>query len=130
MLVKLLGFEPGDKGEYVYMISRDPRWGLLTPISRRDVLEVTEPNLLRDMFPYVEVPRIVFDGKIVPMEPANDFFITDTTFRDGQQARPPYKVEQIVRIYDMLARLGGPRGVIRASEFFFYSDKDREAVRR
>ncbi len=112
------------------MISRDPKWGLLTPISRRDVVEVTEPNLLRDMFPYIEVPRIVFDGKIVPMEPANDFFITDTTFRDGQQARPPYKVEQIVRIYDMLARLGGPNGVIRASEFFLYSDKDREAVRR
>lgn len=112
------------------MISRDPRWGLLTPISRREVVEVTEPNLLRDMFPYVEVPRIVFDGKSVPMEPANDFFITDTTFRDGQQARPPYKVEHIVRIYDMLARLGGPNGVIRASEFFLYSDKDREAVRR
>jgi isopropylmalate/homocitrate/citramalate synthase len=112
------------------MICKDPKWGLLKPVVRRDVLEVEEPNLLREMFPYVDVPRMIFDGKSVPMEPARDFYITDTTFRDGQQARPPYKVEQIVRIYDMLARLGGPNGVVRASEFFLYSEKDREAVRR
>jgi len=73
---------------------------------------------------------MVFDGRSVPMEPAPDFFITDTTFRDGQQARPPYKVEQIVRLYDMLGRLGGPNGVIRACEFFLYSEKDKDAVRK
>ncbi len=82
------------------------------------------------MFPYLEVPRVLFDGKSVPMEPARDFFITDTTFRDGQQARAPYKVEHIVKVYDMLSRLGGPRGVIRATEFFLYSEKDKEAVRK
>ncbi|MCL5104549.1 MAG: histone-lysine N-methyltransferase [Armatimonadetes bacterium] len=112
------------------MISKDPRWGLLHAVTRREVLDIPEPNLLREMFPYVEVPRIIFDGKSVPMEPARDIFITDTTFRDGQQARPPYTVEQMVRIYDMLSRLGGPNGVIRASEFFLYSEKDKEAVRR
>lgn len=112
------------------MIEKDPKSGLLQPVQRREVQEVAEPNLLREMFPYVDVPRMVFDGKGVPMEPAKDFFITDTTFRDGQQAKPPYKVEQIVRIYDMLSRLGGPNGVIRACEFFLYSEKDKEAVRR
>lgn len=112
------------------MISRNPRWGLLQEVSQRNVFEVKEPNLLREMFPYTEVPRILFDGKIVPMEPARDFFITDTTFRDGQQARPPYKVEQIVKIYDLMSKLGGPNGVIRASEFFLYSDKDKEAVEK
>jgi len=78
----------------------------------------------------VEVPRITFDGKSVPMEPAPEIWLTDTTFRDGQQARPPYTVEQIVRIYDMLSRLGGPNGVIRTSEFFLYSERDKEAVRK
>ena len=55
-------------------------------------------------------------------------FITDTTFRDGQQARPPYTVQQIVDLYTLMSSLGGPNGVIRQSEFFLYSAKDREAV--
>jgi len=111
------------------MLSKDPRLGLLRAQTAHEVQDIAEPNLLRDTFPYTEVPRMVFDGQSVPMEPA-DFFITDTTFRDGQQARPPYTVEQVVRLYDMLSRLGGPHGVIRASEFFLYSDKDKEAVRK
>jgi isopropylmalate/homocitrate/citramalate synthase len=57
-------------------------------------------------------------------------FITDTTFRDGQQARPPYTVEQIVTIFDFLHRLSGPKGVIRQSEFFLYTKKDKEALER
>ncbi|MCE5313864.1 MAG: cache domain-containing protein [Armatimonadota bacterium] len=112
------------------MISKDPKRGLLQLVTKRDVLDVPEPNLLREMFPYAEVPRIVFDGRMVPMEPAKDLYITDTTFRDGQQARPPYRVEDIVRLYDMMSRLGGPNGVIRATEFFLYSEKDKEAVRK
>ena len=60
--------------------------------------------------------------------PAEPMFITDTTFRDGQQARPPYTVEQIGHIYDMLHELGGRSGLIRTCEFFIYSDKDKRAV--
>jgi len=30
-----------------------------------------------------------------------EIWITDTTFRDGQQSRSPYKVEQIVKIFDI-----------------------------
>lgn len=112
------------------MVSQDPKSGLLAFSGRQEVRDVAEPNLLREMFPYNEVPRMLFDGKSVPIEPANDIWITDTTFRDGQQARPPYKVEHIVQIYDMLHRLGGPNGIIRASEFFLYSEIDKEAVRK
>lgn len=90
--------------------------------------DVKEPNLLRNQFPYTEVPRIVFDGRVVTPEPAPEIWITDTTFRDGQQARPPYKPEQIVELYRLLHRLGGPNGVVRQSEFFLYSKRDREAI--
>jgi citrate (Re)-synthase len=96
----------------------------------REVRDVTEPNLLRAMFPYHAVPRIVFDGAVEPLDPAPEFLVTDTTFRDGQQARPPYTSGQIVDLFKMLHRLGGPRGVIRQSEFFLYSPVDREAVRK
>jgi len=93
-----------------------------------EIEDIDEENLLRHIYPYVEVPKIRFDHKIVPLEPAEDMFITDTTFRDGQQARPPYTAEQIVDLFDLLHRLGGPKGVIRQSEFFLYSDRDRKAV--
>lgn len=95
---------------------------------RYPVIERAEPDLLRDQFPYNAPPRIAFDGIEVPMQPAPDIFLTDTTFRDGQQARTPYTVEQIVALYDLLHKLSGPRGVIRQSEFFLYSPKDRAAV--
>jgi len=91
--------------------------------------DVDEPNLYKDIFPYTEVSKIVFDDKPVPMRPAKEIFITDTTFRDGQQSRPPYTVEQIVKIFQLLNKLGGPNGVIRQSEFFLYSKKDKEAVK-
>ena len=98
--------------------------------SNGSVHEVTEPNLLREIFPYDAVPRIEFDNLVETPDPAPEFLITDTTFRDGQQARPPYSVDQIVALYSMLHRLGGPNGIIRQTEFFLYSDVDREAVRR
>jgi len=94
------------------------------------LVEPGEPKLFRDIFPYSEVCRIDFDHKIQPLEPAEQPLITDTTFRDGQQARPPYKVEQIVHLYDLMHKLSGPKGIIRQCEFFLYSSRDREAVEK
>ncbi len=96
---------------------------------KRFQIEVPKtPELFREQFPYTGVPRILFDEKTVPMAPPENIWITDTTFRDGQQARPPYKPEQILHIFDLLHKLGGPKGIIRQSEFFLYSDRDKEAV--
>ncbi len=89
-----------------------------------------QPNLLRDMFPYTEVCKQVYENDVIAMDLPEDIFITDTTFRDGQQARPPYTVQQIVDIYKMLHNLDGDSGVIRQSEFFLYNSKDKEAVTR
>ena len=87
-----------------------------------------EPELYRDVFPYTHVSRIEFDDTFLVPRPADPMFITDTTFRDGQQARPPYTVKQIARIYDLLHKLGGKSGLIQASEFSMYSPKDRKAI--
>lgn len=92
--------------------------------------DVAEPNLYRIMFDYEHIPRIAFNMRHVPMAMPEKIWITDTTFRDGQQSREPYTTEQIVDIFDMLHRLGGPNGIIRQSEFFLYSKKDRDAVLR
>jgi isopropylmalate/homocitrate/citramalate synthase len=92
------------------------------------LVQVETPELYRDMFPYSEVCKVKFDHKIEVINPPEEIFITDTTFRDGQQSRPPFTVAQIVDLFDLLHRLGGPNGVIRQSEFFLYTDKDKEAV--
>ncbi|MEI6438467.1 MAG: histone-lysine N-methyltransferase [Candidatus Omnitrophota bacterium] len=94
------------------------------------LVEVQEPNLLRDIFAYTQVPRIPFDGVEVPTALPEKIWITDTTFRDGQQSRPPYSVKQILDIYQLLHRLSGPKGIIRQCEYFVFSKKDREAVEK
>lgn len=95
-----------------------------------ELQDVKEPNLYRDIFSYGEVPKVSFNWRVMPANPADEIWITDTTFRDGQQSRPPYTVQQIVDIYKMLHRLSGPNGIIRQSEFFLYSEKDKEAVEK
>ncbi len=92
------------------------------------LVNVETPNVFRNLFPYDEVPKIAFNDRIVPHNMPKEIWITDTTFRDGQQSRAPYTTEQIVTIFDYLHKLGGPNGMIRASEFFLYSKKDRDAV--
>ncbi len=92
------------------------------------LVDVDKPNVFRNLFPYNEVPKIAFNERIVPHNMPDEIWITDTTFRDGQQSRAPYSTKQIVDIYDYFHRLGGPNGIIRQSEFFLYSKKDRDAV--
>src|SRR5215471_21193608 len=88
----------------------------------------TDPEYFRQTFPYVLPPLTRFEADAVPLDPAPNIWITDTTFRDGQQSRSPYTPEQIARLYELLARLGGTWGMIRQSEFFLYTHKDRQAV--
>ncbi|MEJ2647635.1 MAG: hypothetical protein P8016_04400 [Sedimentisphaerales bacterium] len=92
------------------------------------LIDVEKPNLYRDIFPYSEFPKVVFDERQVEYEIPENIWITDTTFRDGQQARPPYKPEQILRIFDLLHEIDGGTGLIRQCEFFLYSERDRQAV--
>ena len=90
--------------------------------------DVAEPQLYRDAFSYEEAPKIPFNHRRVPMNMPEEIWITDTTFRDGQQSMEPFSVQQIVDRYKLMSRLSGPKGIIRQTEFFIYSKKDREAL--
>ena len=92
--------------------------------------DVSEPNLQRDIYSYGTVPKVAFNHRRVPMAMPEEIWITDTSLRDGQQSVEPYTADQIVKIYQLLNRLGGPYGIIRQTEFFIYSKKDREALER
>ncbi len=90
--------------------------------------EPEKPELYRELFPYSNICRTSFDDVLLAPRPAEQMHITDTTFRDGQQARPPYTVRQVAKMFDFLHRLGGRSGLIAASEFFLYSPRDRKCV--
>ena len=99
-------------------------------IYKYSLQDIPEPNLYREMYGYEDAPKIAFNYRRVPLAMPEDIWITDTSFRDGQQAMAPYTVKQIVDLFKMLSRLGGPFGLIRQSEFFIYTEKDREAVEK
>ena len=92
--------------------------------------DVAEPNLQRDIYTQGTVPKVAFNHRRVPMNMPEEIWITDTSLRDGQQSVEPYSVDQIVQIYKLLNKLGGPYGIIRQTEFFIYSKKDREAIEK
>ena len=92
--------------------------------------DVADPNLQRDIYSYGTVPKVPFNHRRVPMNMPEEIWITDTSLRDGQQSVEPYTPEQIVSIYKLLSRLGGPYGIIRQTEFFIYSKKDRVALEK
>ena len=113
------------------MLTKSPYSNLLEQSQYKYSLQdVPDPNLYRDIYPYDEIPKVAFNHRRVPLNMPAEIWITDTTFRDGQQSRAPYTPDEIETLYKLLARLGGPKGIIRQSEFFVYTKKDREAVER
>ena len=92
--------------------------------------DVAEPNLYRDIYSYSTAPKVAFNHRRVPINMPEEIWITDTSLRDGQQSMAPYSVEQVVNIYKLLSKLGGPYGIIRQTEFFIYSKKDRQALEK
>lgn len=97
-------------------------------IYKYSLQDIENPNLYREMYDYEEVPKVSFNFRKVPMNMPEDIWITDTSFRDGMQSMAPYSVKQIVDLYKLLSKLGGPYGIIRQSEFFVYTKRDREAI--
>lgn len=95
-----------------------------------EIVDVKEPKLYKDLFPFKGAPKAVFDGVVVNSNIPKELWISDTTFRDGQQSREPYSVEQIANLFKLLHDLGGKNGKINYAEFFPYTKKDREAIKR
>lgn len=113
------------------MLELSNKTNLLEQKSYRNSLQdVSEPNLIRDVYTEGDVPKVSFNHRRVPMNMPEEIWITDTSLRDGQQSVEPYTVDQIVNIYKLLNKLGGPYGIIRQTEFFIYSKKDREALEK
>jgi len=110
------------------MIEVNRKTNLIEECCCKYVLKDTEsPELYREFFTYDEIPKVAFNHCSIPISMPKEIWITDTTFRDGQQFIT-YTTQQLVEIFEYLHRLSGPNGIIRQSEFFLYSKKDRDAV--
>ncbi len=57
--------------------------------------DIPEPNLYREIMPYKEIPKVTFNHRLVPMFVPEEIWITDTTFRDGQQSRSLYLARKL-----------------------------------
>lgn len=90
--------------------------------------DVEEPNLYREIYDYEHIPKITFNMRHVPEDMPDEIWMTDTTFRDGQQSVSPFKPEQIAHLFKLMSRLGGPKGLVRQSEFFLYTEQDKKAL--
>jgi hypothetical protein len=68
---------------------------------------VEEVELYKDLYPFVDLPRIVLgggDGGGMYGVPSR-IYLTDTTLRDGQQGWRNLTFEECVRIYELLVEL-------------------------
>jgi isopropylmalate/homocitrate/citramalate synthase len=79
------------------------------------------PNRHRDAYPAGGAPRVPAGGVL----DARALRITDTTFRDGQQAGEPFSLPAAVALHAVLVRLDAGSGRIAQTELFLYSDRDR-----
>jgi len=119
------------KKGYCAMFEFSKKTNLIERRVREYILnDIPSPELYREFFSYDGIPKVAFNHRLVPINMPDEIWITDTTFRDGQQSITPYTTDQIERIFDYIHRLSGPKGIIRQSEFFLYSQKDRDAVCR
>jgi isopropylmalate/homocitrate/citramalate synthase len=90
--------------------------------------DTTTQNRHRRVYPESAAPRLTGAG----LPPAAGLRITDTTFRDGQQAGEPFTLEAALALNRVLVRLDAGSGRIAQTELFLYADRDRalvEAVR-
>ena len=111
------------------MLSFDTTNNLLMQSKYRyNLQDVAEPNLYREIYDYEHVPKVAFNLRHVPMQMPKEIWMTDTTFRDGQQSVSPFTPEQILHLFKLMSRLGGPRGMVRQSEFFLYTENDQKRV--
>lgn len=72
------------------MLKYDQTTNLLMQAKYRyELQDVAEPNLYREIYDYAHVPKVAFNMRHVPMSVPDEIWITDTTFRDGQQSVSP-----------------------------------------
>jgi len=77
-----------------------------------------EPNLFRDIFPYDEPSRMAQPPPGPDAACRGKSGSRIPRFATGSRLCRPIRLKQVVEIYKLMHRLGGPKGLIRQAEFF------------
>ncbi|OYT52129.1 MAG: 2-isopropylmalate synthase [Desulfurococcales archaeon ex4484_204] len=85
-------------------------------------------RLFREVYPFNAPPKVVVEGGDAGYG-IDKLVVTDTTLRDGQQGWRNLTVSESLKIYEVLADIGG-EGSIISTELFLYTSKDREVAGR
>ncbi|WAM31429.1 beta/alpha barrel domain-containing protein [Caldicellulosiruptor naganoensis] len=86
------------------------------------------PNYFKEIFPYESIPRVIFDSISVPLNIPSKLYVTDSTFREGQQAISYIGKENVAKIFEYLHYIDNGTGTIKYSEFFLYTNYHRQCV--
>ena len=89
--------------------------------------DVPEPNLYREIYDYESIPKIPFNMRHVPEDMPEEIWMTDTTFRDGQQSMSPFTPEQILHLFKLMSRLGG-HDLFQYGKFPGQTDQQRSGM--
>lgn len=88
------------------------------------------PNYFREMFEYHKVPRIIIDGVSIDVDMPDKLYISDSTFREGQQAVSYLGVEKVLKIFDYIHYIDKNSGTIKYSEFFVYTSYHKKCIEK
>ena len=74
--------------------------------------DVKEPNLYRELYDYESIPKVAFNNRVSADADAgrNQWIADHHVPRRPAVTSRPFTVEQIVHLYKLLSRLGGPTG--------------------
>ena len=114
------------------MLEFDKRLNLIKQAKYKYSLQnVAEPNLYREIYDYKHIPKIAFNMRHVPEDMPDEIWITDTTFRDGQQsAQPLYPGTDRAPVQAHAAASAAPRAWSGRASSSFIPIRTRKPLRR
>ena len=95
-----------------------------------EVLSRNAPNYFKDIFPYTSIPKIPFEDTPVSLDIPENLCISDSTFREGQQAISYIGEDNVERIFEYFHYIDNETGTIEYSEFFLYTNYHRRCIEK
>ena len=87
-----------------------------------EIMMKNAPNYFKEIFPYTSIPKIPFENTPVHLDLPEILCISDSTFREGQQAVSYIGEENVERIFEYFHYIDNNTGTIQYTEFFLYTD--------
>lgn len=88
------------------------------------------PNFFKDIFSYSQLPQMIIDGIHKDISIPSKLYISDSTFREGQQAVSYLGLDRVLKIFDYLHFIDNNSGTVKYSEFFVYTSYHKKCIEK